>query len=160
MGPGLGARLHLAPAGDVAPLFRYSGVFLKHAALTGGTIRDVKAAPNGLVGRTEINYNGFCRGAPEKPVRARCVWVFRCRIFFVWRLVTMLTRRTIDVKNMLVCVAHALVTPLRELFSLQELRSSPARPRTSTKAPAVENFSWLLVGSNSNKTARSSASSI
>ena len=32
------------------------------------TIRDVKAAPSGVVGRTTINYHGFCRGAPEELV--------------------------------------------------------------------------------------------
>ena len=39
------------------------------------TIHDVKAAPSGVVERTTINYH-VCCGAPEKPGRARCVWVF------------------------------------------------------------------------------------
>jgi hypothetical protein len=32
------------------------------------TIRDVKAVPSGVVGRTTMNYHGFCRGAPEELV--------------------------------------------------------------------------------------------
>ena len=32
------------------------------------TIRDVKAAPSSVVGRTTINYHRFCRGAPEELV--------------------------------------------------------------------------------------------
>ena len=32
------------------------------------TIRDVKAVPSGVVGRTTINHHGFCRGAPEELV--------------------------------------------------------------------------------------------
>ena len=109
------------------------------------TIRDVKAAPSSLVGRTAINSRGFCRGAPEKPGRARCVLVR-----FLWRLATILTRRICSLKS-LVCRREPSAPhepPARSKRERQErplafpLRRRPPPPQRASlpNAPPTSNL--------------------
>ena len=61
----------------------------------------VKAVPSGVFGRTTINHHGFCRGLRKSSLRLGFL-VNKGFALYVWRLVTILTLRTFDVKN-LVC---------------------------------------------------------